>query len=148
MKTIAGPADSRKIFLCIMNLPLGTTPEQLSEHLYSTIGLDVPSVEISTRDTGEFSANAFVCIDTNVLVAFLNHYLEGTLYGEDRALLVEPKIFKNNSPGAAAAQQRRCAREFTRDREQNRSVKINVDQFTVTLPDGKADYTKNGIRKI
>lgn len=95
MLTIVDPKQIRKIYLVARNLELGTTPEQLSDQLYTTIGLDVPPHAISCRDVGTYSANAFLEIDCNVLSAFLNRYLEGAhICG--RQIEIEPKIWKNN----------------------------------------------------
>jgi hypothetical protein len=83
----------RWITLCVNNLELGTTAEQLADWFYETIGLDVPAHEISCKDVGRYSANAFMRIDSNVLSAFLNRYLEGAhICG--RQVQVEPKLFK------------------------------------------------------
>ncbi len=96
MLIVQDPKQIRKIYLAAKNLELGTTPEQLSDQLYTTIGLDVPAHEISCKDVGSYSANAFICIDCNVLAKFLNHYLEvNHICG--RQITVEPKIWKQDN---------------------------------------------------
>src|SRR5689334_17129264 len=87
---VTDPTQIRKIFLVAKNLERGTTSQELADFLFTTIGLDVPVNEISCRDVAPSFANAFVCIDTNVLCDFINRYLEGQhICG--RLIEMEPK---------------------------------------------------------
>jgi hypothetical protein len=77
-----------------LSLPLGTTPEQVSELLWTRIGLDVPASVISVRDS-EYSANAFIRITAATVADFLNRNFEDcVLDGQREAVHFAPKIWK------------------------------------------------------
>jgi hypothetical protein len=76
------------------NLPLGTTPESVSELLWTRIGFEVPPSIISVRES-QYSASAFVRITEAVLVAFLNRNFEGcVLDGQRTDVHFQKKIWR------------------------------------------------------
>jgi hypothetical protein len=78
-----------------MNLPLGTTSEEVSELLWTRIGFEVPASAISVRDS-TYSANAFVRITEETLLDVLNRNFEGcVLDGQREAVHFEKKIWRS-----------------------------------------------------
>jgi hypothetical protein len=78
------------------NLPLGTTPEQVAELLWTRIGLEVPAEVISVRDS-TYSTSAFVRLTEEVIVEFLNRNFEAcVLDGQRHAVHFQKKIWKSD----------------------------------------------------
>lgn len=71
--------------IVIKGLPERCTETELSEHLWRTIGLDVPPTDISV---GETNRMAIVGFSRDALAAFIGRYLEGSLMSGN-ALVVE-----------------------------------------------------------
>jgi hypothetical protein len=69
----------------IKGLSEGCTEEELSEHLWKTIGLDIPATDISI---GETNRMALVAFSRETLAAFIGRYLEGSLMSGN-ALTIE-----------------------------------------------------------
>jgi hypothetical protein len=79
-----------------LSLPLGTTPEQVSELLWTRIGFEVPASVISVRDA-EYSANAFVRVTEETLVAFLNrNFSDCILDGQREAVRFATKKIRKD----------------------------------------------------
>jgi len=75
----------------VQNLPRGSTPESVSELLWTRIGLEVPAAYISLRES-TYSASAFIRVTEEVLVTFLNRNFEGlVLEGQREAVHFEKK---------------------------------------------------------
>jgi hypothetical protein len=123
----------RKLVLVGFSFPLGYTPQQVSELLWAQIGLNVDPADITTKDTGEYSASAFIYLSDDSLVDFLNRQFETCVLGNERtgAVHFEKKIWKEDRDGVPA-----------------KKFRVNVDQITITLPTGNTEYNKNGIRKL
>jgi hypothetical protein len=113
--------------------PLGYTPQQVSELLWSQIGLNVDPADITTKDTGTYSASAFISLTEDSLVDFLNRQFETCILGNERtgAVRFEKKIWREDHDGIRA-----------------KKFRVNVDQITITLPTGNTEYNRNGIRKL
>jgi hypothetical protein len=122
----------KKLVVVSFNLPLGYTPQQVSELLWSQIGLNVDPADITTKDTGIYSASAFISLTDDSVVDFLNRQFETCVLGEQRnGVRFEKKIWKEDRDGIPP-----------------KKFRVNVDQITITLPTGNTEYNKNGIRKL
>jgi hypothetical protein len=123
----------RKLIVVGFSFPLGYTPQQVSELLWSQIGLNVDPADITTKDTGVYSASAFISLSDDSVTDFLNRQFETCILGDSRAGAVrfEKKIWKED-----------------RDSIPAKKFRVNVDQITITLPTGNTEYNKNGIRKL
>jgi len=77
-----------------MSLPLGSTPEQISELIWAQIGLNVDPTLITCKDS-TYAASAFVRVTEDILVDFLTRCFEGcVLDGQREAVRFEKKIHK------------------------------------------------------
>jgi hypothetical protein len=123
----------RKLIVVGFSFPLGYTPQQVSELLWSQIGLNVDPADITTKDTGTYSASAFISLTDDSLVDFLNRQFETCILGNAQtgAVHFEKKIWKEERDGFSP-----------------KKFRVNVDQITITLPTGDTEYNKNGIRKL
>jgi hypothetical protein len=123
----------RKLIVVSFSLPLGYTPQQVSELLWTRIGLNVDPADITTKDTGQYSASAFISLTDDSVVDFLNRQFETCVLGNERtgAVRFEKKIWKEDRDGVPA-----------------KNFRVNVDQITITLPTGNTEYNRNGIRKL
>ena len=122
----------KKLVVVSFNLPLGYTPQQVSELLWSQIGLNVDPADITTKDTGIYSASAFISLTDDSVVDFLNRQFETCVLGEQRnGVRFEKKIWKEDRDGIPP-----------------KKFRVNVDQITITLPTGNTEYNQNGIRKL
>src|SRR5580700_1744961 len=83
--------------------PLGYTPQQVSELLWSQIGLNVDPADITTKDTGTYSASAFISLSGDSVADFLNRQFETCVLGNERtgAVRFEKKIWKEDRDGVA-----------------------------------------------
>jgi hypothetical protein len=71
--------------IVIKGLPELCTESELSEHLWKTIGLDIPATDMSI---GETNRMAIVGFSRDALAAFIGRYLEGSLMSGN-ALTIE-----------------------------------------------------------
>jgi hypothetical protein len=109
----------RKLIAVGFSFPLGYTPQQVSELLWSQIGLNVDPADITTKDTGTYSASAFISLTDDSLVDFLNRQFETCFLGnkETGAVHFEKKIWKEDRDGQPA-----------------RRFRATVNQITIELP--------------
>ncbi len=123
----------RKLVVVGFNFPLGYTPQQVSELLWSQIGLNVDPADISCKDTGQYSSSAFIYLSDQNLVEFLNRQFETCILGNERngAVRFERKIWKEDRDGVPA-----------------KKFRANVDQITFELPAAKTEYNRVGVRKL
>jgi hypothetical protein len=123
----------RKLVVVGFSFPLGYTPQQVSELLWSQIGLNVDPADIMTKDTGIYSASAFISLTDDSLVDFLNRQFETCILGNAQtgAVHFEKKIWKEERDGIPS-----------------KKFRVSVDQITITLPTGNTEYNRNGIRKL
>lgn len=123
----------RKLIVVGFSFPLGYTPQQVSELLWSQIGLNVSASDISCKNTGQFSSSAFVYLSDENLVEFLNRQFETCILGDKRngAVRFEKKIWKEDQDGVPAHR-----------------WKATVNEITFELPTGKEECNKNGIRRL
>jgi hypothetical protein len=123
----------RKLVVVGFSFPLGYTPPQVSELLWSQIGLNVDPADITTKDTGTYSASAFISLTEDSLVEFLSRQFETCILGNEQsgAVRFEKKIWREDHDSIRA-----------------KKFRVNVDQITITLPTGSTEYNKNGIRKL
>lgn len=112
----------RRIAVVALNVPLGYRSKQLSDLLWETVGVNVDPRDISIKDSGQYSASAFVNIDVGSIVEFLNRNFEQMKLGNG-PLRWEIKKWKEDSP-------------------------LKVESISFSLPSGKAEYDKNGIRRL
>lgn len=121
----------RKIVVVGFSFPLGFTPEQVSNLLWEKIGLNIAPTDITTKDTGTYSASAFISLTDDSLVDFLNRQFETCILGNEQsgAVRFEKKIWREDRDGIPA-----------------NKFSVNVDQITITLPTGKLN--KNGIPRL
>jgi hypothetical protein len=95
----------RKLVVAALNIPPGTTSQQVSELLWARCGLHADPADISTQDSGKYSATAFISIDETSLVDFLNRNFETCTLGEQRGpIKFETKLWKEeqNRPSQQA----------------------------------------------
>jgi hypothetical protein len=79
------------------NLPLGTTPAEISELLWTRIGLYIDPAVISVRES-EYSTSAFVRITEEAVVDFLNRNFESlVLDGQRHAVQFQKKMWKEKA---------------------------------------------------
>jgi hypothetical protein len=84
------------IIVVALSLQLGMTPEQVSELLWTRIGLEVPASAISVRDSGIYAANAFIRITAESMAGLLNrNFSDCVLDGQREAVHFAPKIWKS-----------------------------------------------------
>jgi hypothetical protein len=123
----------RKLVVVGFSFPLGYTPQQVSELLWTRIGLNVDPADITTKDTGQYSASAFISLSDDSVVDFLNRQFETCILGNERtgAVRFEKKKWKEDQDGISP-----------------RRWKATINEITFELPTGKEECNKNGIRKL
>lgn len=108
----------------IFNVPRGFTAAEISELLWTRIGLHAAAEHITTKDH-EYSTSAFIRIGTEDLVEFLTRNFESCILDGQRA----PVRFEAKKLGADYKREREEKRQF-------RNYKVDY-QTVITLPDGK-----------
>jgi|SRR5271155_3304250 len=111
----------KKIWAVMMSLPLDYKAEQVADLFWSQIGLAVRPEDISVRNCGDFSANAYVSIGESEMIDFLTRNFETVTLGGQKSAV-----------------------HFNRRQwDKNPTFKVSVDQITVEFP-----TNRNGIRKL
>src|SRR5271170_7855798 len=107
----------RQLLIVMLNLPLGTTPTEVESLMWERLGLHVQGV--STKDTGKFSASAFMPVTEDDLLDLLARNFDGMILGEQR----DPVRFER----------KRWKEDEEISQQRFRNYKVNVDQVTVKL---------------
>jgi hypothetical protein len=77
--------------VCVRSLPLNFSPEQIAELFWTQIGLSVDPEQMSVKNSGTYSATAYVQVTEDSLVSFLNRNFETvTLDDQDSAVNFAP----------------------------------------------------------
>jgi hypothetical protein len=88
----------RTLVVVALNLPHCITPEQVAELFWTRVGLNVDPADISTQDSGQYCATAFIGITEADLVEFLTRNFETCMLGEQRnAVSFEVKRWKEDN---------------------------------------------------